>query len=153
MGRRPLGSRPATTGWRVCGVGRGAATRTVGLLGTIFAYAVRHRMWPDNPVHGVMRFADGRRERCLSEEEYGARTGRRPCALRKVEVDGMWPAAIAAVRFLARTGWRSREASGLRWGEIDLTRRTARLSDTKTGLSRAARCRALPSVNRFARVS
>jgi integrase len=41
----------------------------------------------------------------------------------------------AAARFLALTGWRSGEALGLRWSEIDLARRTARLADTKTGLS------------------
>jgi hypothetical protein len=33
------------------------------------------------------------------------------------------------------TGWRSGEAQALRWSEIDFTRRTARLADTKTGLS------------------
>jgi integrase len=36
---------------------------------------------------------------------------------------------------LALTGWRSGEALALRWSELDLTRRTARLADTKTGLS------------------
>jgi integrase len=39
------------------------------------------------------------------------------------------------VRFLALTGWRSGEALGLRWAEIDLARRTATLPDTKTGKS------------------
>jgi integrase len=47
----------------------------------------------------------------------------------------MWPAAIAAARFLALTGWRSGEVLGLRWDEIDLARRTAKLADTKTGAS------------------
>ena len=33
------------------------------------------------------------------------------------------------------TGWRSGEALGLRWAEVDLPKRTARLTDTKTGES------------------
>jgi integrase len=47
----------------------------------------------------------------------------------------MWPAAIAATRFLALTGWRTGEALGLCWLELDLARRTATLADTKTGRS------------------
>ena len=80
--------------------GKGTASRTVGLLGAIFTYAVRHRMRSDNPVHGVMRFADGRRERRLSDDEYGLLGA----ALREGEAEGIWPAAIAAARFLALTG-------------------------------------------------
>ncbi|HTZ80652.1 MAG TPA: integrase arm-type DNA-binding domain-containing protein, partial [Stellaceae bacterium] len=72
--------------------GKGTATRTVGLLGAIFTYAVRHRMRPDNPVHGVVRFADGRRDRRLSDDEYEA-LGE---ALRKAEAEKMWPPAVAA---------------------------------------------------------
>jgi integrase len=111
--------------------GRGTATRTMGLLGAIFAYAVRHRMRTDNPVHGVMRFADGTRRRRLSDDEYKALGD----ALRHSNTENIWPAAIAAARFLALTGWRSGEVLGLRWNEIDLARRTATLGDTKTGQS------------------
>ncbi|HEX4080098.1 MAG TPA: site-specific integrase [Rhizomicrobium sp.] len=119
--------------------GKGTASRTVGLLGAIFAYAVRHRMRADNPVHGVTRFADGRRERRLTDAEYKVLGG----ALNAADAHGIWPPAIAAARFLALTGWRSGEALGLRRQEVDLTRRTATLGDTKTGrsvrpLSRAA---------------
>jgi integrase len=47
----------------------------------------------------------------------------------------IWPAAVAAARFLAVTGWRSGEVVGLKRTEVDLTRRTAILGDTKTGQS------------------
>jgi integrase len=111
--------------------GKGTASRTVGLLGGIFTYAERHRMRPDNPVRGVLRFADGKRERRLSDAEYKALG----TALRKAKAANVWPPAIAAARFLALTGWRSGEALGLRWRDLDIARRTASLPDTKTGRS------------------
>src|SRR5258708_3237027 len=75
--------------------GQGPASRPGGLVGAIFTYAVRHRMRADNPVHGVMRFADGRRERRLSDDEYAA-FGE---GLRQAAAAGIWPPAIAAARF------------------------------------------------------
>lgn len=126
--------------------GKGAASRSVGLLGAIFNYAVRKRMRSDNPVQGVVRYADGRRERRLSDAEYAAldaglaaaalpRPRKTPRKAGAAVPDGMWPAALAAARFLALTGWRSGEALTLRWQHVDLDRRTARLTDTKTGRS------------------
>lgn len=119
--------------------GKTAATRAVGLLGGIFTYAVQHRMRPDNPVRGVIRFEDGKRERRLTDEEYKALGD----ALAQSKMESIWPPAAAAARFLALTGWRSSEALGLRWDEVDLPRRTAILGDTKTGRS----MRPLPRVS------
>jgi len=126
--------------------GKGASSRTVGLLGAIFTYAVRKRMRSDNPVQGVVRHADGRRERRLTDTEYAAlgaglmaaalpRPRATPRKVGAAEPAGMWPAALAVARFLALTGWRSGEALTLRWEHVDLDRRTARLPDTKTGVS------------------
>ena len=111
--------------------GQGVATRTVGLLGGIFAYAVERGLRPDNPAHGVRKYAESRRDRRLSDEEYAA-LGR---ALRQAEQDKVWPAAVAAARFLALTGWRSGEALALRFKDVDLKQQTAVLTDTKTGRS------------------
>ena len=111
--------------------GKGTASRTVGLLGAIFTYAVKKGIRPTNPVHGVMRFADGKRTRRLTEEEYGLLG----VALRTAEQTKIWSASVSAVWFLVLTGWRSGEALNLRWTDVDFERRTAVLSDTKTGRS------------------
>jgi integrase len=111
--------------------GQGVATRSVGLLGAILNYGIDRGLRNDNPAHRIQTFAENRRERRISDGEYAA-IGK---ALREAVVLNIWPPALAVTRFLALTGWRSSEALCLRQDQIDLTRRTAALPDTKTGRS------------------
>ena len=123
--------------------GKGAASRTIGLLGAIFTYAEKRDLITANPVRGVTRFADGQRSRRLSDSEYAdlgkaLTAATQPPAPRQPGAPARsapWPAAVAAMRFLVLTGWRSGEALTLTWGMIDLPRRIARLPDSKTGES------------------
>jgi integrase len=114
---------------RVTG-GRGTATRTLALLGHIFSFAIRGGLRTDNPVHGVERHAYGARSRRMSNAENAALGS----ALRSMPASA-WPIALAATKFLALTGWRRGEMLALKWAEVDLVTRTARLADTKTGAS------------------
>lgn len=109
--------------------GKGTASRTVGLLGAIFAYAVKRNLRPDNPTRGIVRYADQKRERRLSDDEYRSLA----CGLEQMEE--RHPVAVGCIRFLAITGWRRGEAVNLLWADIDMARRTAILGDTKTGRS------------------
>ncbi len=114
---------------RVTG-GRAAATRTLALLGVVFSYAVRQGLRTDNPAHGIEKHACNERQRRASDAEYAA-LGE---SLRTMP-ETAWPLGVAATKFLTLTGWRSGEALALRWSEVDLVTRTARLADTKTGFS------------------
>ena len=52
------------------------AGRTVGLLGAIFTYAIRKGFRIDNPAHGVVKFAEGRRDRRLTVTSTDCSVGR-----------------------------------------------------------------------------
>lgn len=109
--------------------GKGTATRTAGLLGGIFAFAVRRGMRPDNPTHGLQRFRDRKAERFLSPKEMGA-LGE---ALAASDANGGNTTASRIIRLLALTGARRGEIEGLRWSEVDADRNLLRLADSKTG--------------------
>jgi integrase len=109
--------------------GKGTATRTVGLLGGIFSFAVAHGMRSDNPVRGVKRYPDGRGQTFLSLNQL-TRLGE---ALGAAKKEGANPAAVAIIRLLAFTGARKSEIAALRWSEVDFDHGYLRLGDSKTG--------------------
>jgi integrase len=111
--------------------GRGAATRTLGLLGAIFEYAIGLGYRTDNPVRGVRREAGHKRRVRLDEIGY-RRLGKRLAA---AEMAGMRWQAIDAIRLIALTGCRRGEIERLRRAEVDLAAQALKLTDTKTGES------------------
>ena len=109
--------------------GKGTATRTVGLLSGIFAFAVDQGYRHDNPVHGVKRFPDAKNKRYLLPVEM-AKLGD---ALQAAANNGENPKAIAAIRLLCLTGCRKGEILSLKWSDVDFERKCLHLASTKTG--------------------
>ena len=133
--------------------GRGAASRTIRLLGGIFSYAVGRDYLKENPCRGVQLYKDKKGERFLDNKEL-RRFGE---TLRLAETEGLpWtlnegadakhrpakaenlrevfsPHVIAAIRLLMFTGCRLREILHLRWEEVDFERGVLNLPDSKTG--------------------
>lgn len=109
--------------------GQGAATRTVGLLGGIFAYASDCGMIDLSPVIGVKRFADKKGNRYLSQQELVG-LGE---ALRKAESENENPSALAILKLLVFTGARKGEIETLKWSEVDFASGYLKLADSKTG--------------------
>lgn len=108
------------------------ANRTLGVLSKMFNQADLWEIRTDgiNPCRKVQKYKEVKRERFLSEDEFG-RLGQ---ALRDAEQDGSERAAmIAAARLLMLTGCRLSEIQELRWEHVDLPRSCLRLPDSKTG--------------------
>jgi integrase len=116
---------------RVTG-GEGTATRTVGLLGGIFSFAIDGSMRSDNPVKGVKRYADKRNVRFLSPEELSQLGD----TLANAENDGENTTAISAVRLLILTGCRKSEILTLKWKHVDFEGGYLELPVSKTGQKR-----------------
>lgn len=107
--------------------GKGAASRTVGLLSGIYNFAIARRLCAENPAKGVRRFKDAKRERFLSPAELG----RLGDALTAAKAAGANPHHVAIIRLLALTGARKNEIARLRWSEVK--EGYLQLEDSKTG--------------------
>src|SRR5262249_16161673 len=107
--------------------GKGIASRTVGLMGGIFTFAVQVKMRPNNPVRGGKRYADGKGERFLT----GVELGKLGEAIQTVDQAGGNKMALNIIRLLTFTGARKGEITGLRWSEVDFERSCLRLGDSK----------------------
>jgi len=111
--------------------GRGAAARTMGLLGAILSYAVSRGYRAENPAKGIVRPADNKRRVHLDADQY-ASLGR---ALAAAEARGEPWQAVEAIRLLALTGARAGEITNLKRSECDVRNSSLALSDSKTGTS------------------
>ena len=131
IGKTAVDVKTGFRGRAVVEGGRGTATRTVGLLGGIFSYAIDNGMRPDevNPVRGLKRFPDKKEERFLTPAEFG----RLGDAMAAFEADGENPYGLAGIRLLMLTGCRKSEILTLKWGFVDFENTCLRLPDSKMG--------------------
>ncbi|WP_454654997.1 tyrosine-type recombinase/integrase [Bosea beijingensis] len=129
------------------------ANRMLAVIGSMFSFASNTGLVPPgtNPVQGVEKYPEHRRERFLSSVEL-ARLGD---AIREAETTGIpWQVdpekqgkhlpkeqratvigehAAAAIRLLLFTGARLREVLHLQWQHVDAERGLLLLPDSKTG--------------------
>ena len=130
------------------------ANRMLSILSGVYGFAGKRGLVAEgmNPVRGIEKFPEARRERFLSVEEL-VRIG---AAIRAAETEGIaWDVdeanpnakhtpknnrrtiigqhAAAALRLLIFTGARLREILHLRWAEVDFGRGLLLLPDSKTG--------------------
>ena len=118
--------------------GKGALTRTLGLLGAIFAWGIDNGHVEQNPVRGVRRFADAQNKSLLSGDQYRALADALHTLEQKRDRHGAprhSPIGIAAIRFIALSGVRRGECVQLRWDEVDAEGICLALGETKTGPS------------------
>ena len=131
------------------------ANRLLAVIGSMYAYAQRRGIVPDNvnPARKIEKYPERQRDRFLSIDELD-RMGN---AIREAETKGIeWvidetkpkskhtpkpenrrtiigPHAAGALRLLILTGARLREILHLRWEHIDFDRGLLLLPDSKTG--------------------
>jgi len=113
---------------RVTG-GKGTASRTVGLLGGIFTFAIQKGVRTDNPVRLVKKPKDKKRQRFLSEGEL-----KRLFVFLNAPSDlNLNPNVVPVLKLLLLTGCRKSEILKLKWNYIDYENQYLILPVSKTG--------------------
>jgi integrase len=97
--------------------GAGTAKKAVMLLGAVYTWAAREGLSKINPCRDIEKPADAVRDLVLDPEHYAAMFA----TLTAMEARGdVRPAVADAVRFIALTGCRRGEATGLKWKHVEL---------------------------------
>lgn len=110
--------------------GPGAANRTISLISKMMGCAVDWGMRQDNPALRIKKYPEHRKDRFLDTDE----VQRLVTALVKAEEKGTeTPDIIVCFRLLLLTGLRLGEVRDLPWDNVDFSRKTIRLTDSKTG--------------------
>ena len=106
-----------------------AGSRTVGLLGAIFEFAIARDIIQANPCHKVKKPQDKKREVFLTINEIQA-FGR---ILAKPEYRDLHKEAVNILKLILLTGCRRNEVASLKWEYIDFANQCFHFPDTKTG--------------------
>lgn len=109
--------------------GKGVASRTVGMLGTILEFARKRTVVKENVARGVERPPEGKQRRFLKPVEMKALGA----AMREAANDGDNEVAHAAIRFLLLSGCRRMEVLSLPVDWLDPEGGCIRFGDTKSG--------------------
>jgi integrase len=130
------------------------ANYAISVLRALLSFAVKHGLRSSNPAGGVKLYRENKRERFLSEAEFGAAAD----GISKAEAAGtIGPFAATGLRLALFTGARSGEITSARWEFVDWERRLIRLPDSKNNQPRTIRLsdaaievlRATPHVGAF----
>jgi integrase len=110
--------------------GPGTANRTISLLSKLMGCAVDWGLRPDNPALRIKKYPERRKDRFLETDKVQRLVVSLAMAEReKTET----PDIIVCFRLLLLTGLRLGEVRDLPWANVDLNRKTIRLTDSKTG--------------------
>ncbi len=109
--------------------GKGVASRTLSVLGAIFAFGIRTGLVTANPTKNVLAPKGTAPGRYLSDDEW-TRLG---TAMSEAHTATQNSTFIDAINLIALTGCRKSEITSLTWREVDFAQGFLRLAKSKVG--------------------